>query len=216
MVQNIQKPDHSKTGYFCPDFKWWSENGTEKACLLSKISGIQILRQVTWLYHLNTRQPYCPVFRWIRYSGVRYLDGYCIFEYFGCVVYLFGWLPCLSWVFGQLQTGLAIVIRVRMIIIYQYWGSPRLRLHQLDICLENESRVRTPICRNLLNINLHCSTWLKVFGLLFGSKSLPRTRYWPWTLRSTFAPGIPETCSREPAPPSKSSGTSPSPIRRIN
>ena len=38
------------------------------ACLWSKMSGIQMVRQVTWLNHLNTGQPYCPVFRWIRYS----------------------------------------------------------------------------------------------------------------------------------------------------
>ena len=33
---------------------------------------------VMWLYHLNTGHPYCLVFRWIRYSGVQYSDGYCI------------------------------------------------------------------------------------------------------------------------------------------
>ena len=27
-------------------------------------------------YHLNTSQPYCLVFRWIRYSGVWHSDGY--------------------------------------------------------------------------------------------------------------------------------------------
>ena len=27
--------------------------------------------------HLNTGHPYCPVFRWIRYSGVWYSNGYC-------------------------------------------------------------------------------------------------------------------------------------------
>ena len=44
--------------------------------------GIWVVCQVTWLYHLSTGHPYCPVFTWIRYSGVLYLgvqysDGYC-------------------------------------------------------------------------------------------------------------------------------------------
>ena len=41
-----------------------------------------------WLYHLNTVQPYCPVFRWIWYSGVRYSDGYCIPYLFGYLLYI--------------------------------------------------------------------------------------------------------------------------------
>ena len=53
------------------------KTGLKKACLWSKMSGIQMVRQVTWLYHLNTGHPYCLVFRWIRYSDVRYSDGYC-------------------------------------------------------------------------------------------------------------------------------------------
>ena len=28
------------------------------------MSGIWMVRQVTWIYQLNTRHPYCPVFRW--------------------------------------------------------------------------------------------------------------------------------------------------------
>ena len=56
---------------------WYSNGGMKtvlkKACLWSKMSGIQNVRQVMWLYQLNTRYPYCLVFRWIQYS-----DGYCI------------------------------------------------------------------------------------------------------------------------------------------
>ena len=44
-------------------FKWWSENGTEKAWLWSQMSCIWMVHQVTWLYRLNTRHPYCLVFR---------------------------------------------------------------------------------------------------------------------------------------------------------
>ena len=43
----------------------------KKACLWSKMSCIWMVRKVMWLYHLNNWHPYCPVFRWIRYS-----DGY--------------------------------------------------------------------------------------------------------------------------------------------
>ena len=68
------------------------KTGLKKGCLASKMSGIQMVCQVMWLCHLNTGHPYCPVFRWIWYSGVRYSDGYCtlqvkricyIFLYFG-------------------------------------------------------------------------------------------------------------------------------------
>ena len=54
------------------------KTGLKKACLWSKMSYIQMVSLVTWLYHLNTRKPYCLVFRWIQYSGVRYSDDYCI------------------------------------------------------------------------------------------------------------------------------------------
>ena len=37
------------------------------------MSCIWMVRQVTWLYHLNTRHPYCPVF------SIWYSDGYCIY-----------------------------------------------------------------------------------------------------------------------------------------
>ena len=39
------------------------KTGLKKACLWSKMSGIQMVHQVTWLYHLNTRHPYCAVLR---------------------------------------------------------------------------------------------------------------------------------------------------------
>ena len=53
------------------------KTGLKEACLWSKMSGIQIVRQVMWLYHLNIEQPYCEVFRWIWYS-----DGYCVWLFF--------------------------------------------------------------------------------------------------------------------------------------
>ena len=28
-------------------------------------------------HHLNTKYAYCPVFRWLLFSGVQYSDGYC-------------------------------------------------------------------------------------------------------------------------------------------
>ena len=30
------------------------------------------------MIRIDTRHSYCPVFRWIQYSGVQYSDGYCI------------------------------------------------------------------------------------------------------------------------------------------
>ena len=51
------------------------KTGLKKACLWSKMSDIQIVRQVMWLYHLNTGHPYYLVFRCGRYS-----DGYCTWE----------------------------------------------------------------------------------------------------------------------------------------
>ena len=58
------------------------KTGLKKAFLCSKMSGIWILRLVTWFYHMNTEHPYCSVFRLIWYSGVRYSDEYCIQEAF--------------------------------------------------------------------------------------------------------------------------------------
>ena len=54
------------------------KTGLKKACLWFKMSGIWMVCQVMWLYHLNTGHPYSLVFRWIiQYSGVWYSDGYC-------------------------------------------------------------------------------------------------------------------------------------------
>ena len=36
-------------------------------CLWAKMSGICMVPQVMCLYYLNTRHPYCPVFRWLLY-----------------------------------------------------------------------------------------------------------------------------------------------------
>ena len=54
--------------YFCCTVVHREENmsakqNIEKACLWSKMSGIQMVRQVMGLYHLNTRHPKCPVFK---------------------------------------------------------------------------------------------------------------------------------------------------------
>ena len=44
----------------------------KKPCLWSKMSSIQMVSQVMWLYHLNIEHPYClvfrcSVFRWLLY-----------------------------------------------------------------------------------------------------------------------------------------------------
>ena len=44
----------------------YSNGGLKKACLRSKMSGIQTVPQTTWIYHLNTG-----------HHTVRYSDGYC-------------------------------------------------------------------------------------------------------------------------------------------
>ena len=53
----------------CPVVKWYGglKTGLKKACFWSKISGIWMVLQVMWLYHLNTRHPYCSVFRCLLY-----------------------------------------------------------------------------------------------------------------------------------------------------
>ena len=48
------------------------KTGLQKACLWSKMSGIQIVHQVTCLIHLNTRHPKCPVFRCPVFKWVLY------------------------------------------------------------------------------------------------------------------------------------------------
>ena len=53
------------------------KTGLKKACLWSKMSGIPMVHQVTWLYHLNTGHPCCSVFRcsvlrWLLYITLHY------------------------------------------------------------------------------------------------------------------------------------------------
>ena len=71
------------------------KTGLKKDSWWSKMSGIQMVHQVTWFNHLNSRQLYYPVFRWMRYS-----HGYC--NHFGHVgvkkmlcISLVGLLHCL-------------------------------------------------------------------------------------------------------------------------
>ena len=43
------------------------KSGLKKACWKSKMSGIWMVCQVTWLYHMNTWHPYCPLFRCLEF-----------------------------------------------------------------------------------------------------------------------------------------------------
>ena len=52
--------------------------GTVTPWIPTQMSSIQLVRQVTWLYCLNTGHLCCWVFRWIWSSNVWYSDGYCI------------------------------------------------------------------------------------------------------------------------------------------
>ena len=54
MVRYLKKPVYSLK---CPVFEWSAKSHD---------------------YHFNTGHPDGPIFRWIRYSGVRYSEGYCI------------------------------------------------------------------------------------------------------------------------------------------
>ena len=60
-----------------------------KKSLWSKMSGIQMVCQVIWLYHLNTVHSYCPVFRWSQYS-----DGYCACKLKNILCIIFVIWPC--------------------------------------------------------------------------------------------------------------------------
>ena len=54
----------------CQMVWYWNgglKTGLKKAFLGSKMLSISMVPQVTSLYHLNTRHPYCPVFRWLLY-----------------------------------------------------------------------------------------------------------------------------------------------------
>ena len=44
----------------------------KKTCLLSKMSGMRKVRQIMWLYHLNTRHPHSPVFRFLVFKWLLY------------------------------------------------------------------------------------------------------------------------------------------------
>ena len=57
--------------------------------------------------------------------------------------------------FGRIDMGIRTTSNqasngLMTVDLSRYRGSPRLRLHQLDIHLKNESRVGTPIRQNLL------------------------------------------------------------------
>ena len=77
--------------HLCPVVTWsgiqmavW--NRTEKACLWFKMSGIWMVRQVPWFYHLNTRHLHCPVLRWIRIQVfsiqiVKYSSNFRMLEF---------------------------------------------------------------------------------------------------------------------------------------
>ena len=65
-------------------------------------------------------------------------------------LFVLGWsvLVCLV-IFERFPSGLVFVLQLNMILGFQYQASTRLRSQNLMICLENESRVGTPIRRNL-------------------------------------------------------------------
>ena len=53
--------------------------------------------------------------------------------------------------YERVRTGLVFVLRLNTILGFQYRASTQPRLQTFKICLKNEYRVGTPICRNLLN-----------------------------------------------------------------
>ena len=55
-------------------------------------------------------------------------------------------------VFEQVRTGLVFVLRLNTILGFQYRALTRLRLQTFKTRLENESRVGTPIRRNLFGV----------------------------------------------------------------
>ena len=72
-TKKLQKPSEYWTSLV---FKWWicvqySNGGLKTGRKSLFMFGIQMVRQVTWLYNLNTGQPYCLVFGWIQYSGLN-------------------------------------------------------------------------------------------------------------------------------------------------
>ena len=61
----------------CPNKNVGLKTELKKACLWSEISGIQMVGQVMWLYHLITWHQYCPVFRCSVLRWLLYKD-HCI------------------------------------------------------------------------------------------------------------------------------------------
>ena len=57
----------------------------------------------------------------------------------------------LTLVFDHFRTGLVFVLRVNIILGFQNQASTRLRAQTFKIRLNNESRVGTPLCRNLVS-----------------------------------------------------------------
>ena len=53
----------------------YSNSGLETG-LKKPVYGIWMIRQVTYLNHLNTGHQYCPVFGWLLYSDSYYLLFY--------------------------------------------------------------------------------------------------------------------------------------------
>ena len=62
--------------------------------------------------------------------------------------------PVLTLVFDHFQTGLVFVLCVNTILEFQNQASTRLRAQTFKISLDNESRVGTPLRRNLLKCNV--------------------------------------------------------------
>ena len=57
-------------------------------------------------------------------------------------------------VLGQIRVGLEFVLCVSTILSYHYRASTWLRLQSFGICLDNEPRVETPFCENLVRTQL--------------------------------------------------------------
>ena len=87
-------------------------------------------------------------------------------------------------IFARVQTGLLFVLRLNTILGFQYRASTQLRLQTFKIRLENETRVGTPICRNLKIIH---SIFRLIPGECLTSKRRPKhvtTSTKPFTIYS--------------------------------
>ena len=96
--------------------------------------------------------PKCTVFKWSTKSRdfiiwildthtVRYSDE-SNFKVFGIQIVIVQ--------YERVPTGLVFVLRLNTTLGFQYRASNRLRLQTFKTGLENESRVGTPICQNLV------------------------------------------------------------------